>query len=564
MKIKEICIVALLLLLHSCTAARQELVAESGPQHPFEADYYYMLGYEAFISGDWDSSLANYRKALEFDPGSPYLRSQIGHFLFRKGDVSGAMAMVEAVLRDSPDYVRALMLQAEIYDSQKRAAELSGVLGRIRKLAPDDPEVMMFVGKVYYSNDMTDDALAAFGSVVRKDPDEFVALDYMGSIYLDRKEYALAEEHLKRVLEIRQLEGVYFKLGIIREIQERYPEAIADYEAALRLNPLHRQARERIAQIYVKQKSMGRAIDEFLVLSRQQPENVDMHVRLGMLYYETRDFERSLDEFRTALAGSPENTAIRYYLALVLEEMERFDDAVAEFRKIIIQEPKNVNAFLHLAIIYSKQKKDDEAIRMFEEVLAFDKDKPEIFQSLAMAYIRTKDYARAEQVLTDATARFKDNEELYFNLAMVYDKTERFDAMITALRRTLEINPRNADALNYLGYYYADKNINLREARELIERALQLKPDNGYILDSYGWVLYRLGEYHNAMEQLEKAVKITTEDPMLFEHMGDVYHALQQREKALEHWRKSLKNHEKEEGLKERVEQKIRELEKNR
>ncbi|MBA4371857.1 MAG: hypothetical protein C0402_03235 [Thermodesulfovibrio sp.] len=564
MKIKEICLATLLLLLSACTGLRHEILTETGPQHRFEADYYYMLGYEAFISGDWDNSLANYKQALEFDPKSPYLKAQIGHFLLRKGDIPGALSMAASALGDHPDHIRILMLQAEILDSQKRGKELAEILDRIRKLSPEDPEVMMFVGKVYYNNDLVEDALDAFNKVVQKDPDEFVALDYIGSIYLDRKEYTRAEEYLKRVLEIRQLEGVYFKLGIIREMLERYPEALADYETTLRHNPLHRQARERIAQIYVKQKSLGKAIDEFLILSSQQPENVDMHVRLGLLYYETRAFERSLDEFRTALAGGSEKTAVRYYLALVLEEMDRFDEALAEFKKIIIQEPKNVNAFLHLAIIYSKQKKDDEAIKMFEEVLAFDKDKPEIFLSLAMAHLRTKAYVKAEAVLLDAIVRFKDNEELYFNLAMVYDKAERFDAMVGALKKTLELNPRNADALNYLGYYYADKNMNLQEARELIERALAVKPDNGYILDSYGWVLYRLGNFEQAIEQLEKAVTITTEDPMLFEHMGDVYHALHKREKALEHWRRSLKNHEKEEGLKERVEKKIQEFEKNR
>lgn len=564
MNLSKICLACLLLLLASCAAARQELVVQSGAEHRFEADYYYMLGYEAFISGDWDNSLLNYKKALEFDPDSLYLKTQIGHFLYRKGDIPGALVMVVDVLKASPEYVRALVLQAEIYDSQKRSKELAETLNLLRKLAPDDPEVMLFVGKVSYNNDLIEEALEAFGRVVEKDPDEFIALDYIGSIYLDRKDYVRAEEYLKKVLEIRQLEGVYFKLGIIREMQEKYAEAIADYEAALRLNPLHRQARERIAQVYVKQKAMGKAIDEFLALSKEQPGNVDMHVRLGMLYYETRDFDRSLDEFRTALAGSPENTAIRYYLALVLEELEHSDEAIAEFRKIIIQEPKNINAFLHLAILYSKLKKDDQAIRMFEEILAFDKEKPEIFLSLAMAYVRTKAYPRAEEVLTEAIGKFKDNEELYFNLAMVCDKAERFDAMVGALKKTLELNPKNADALNYLGYYYADKNINLAEAKELIERALEVKPDNGYILDSYGWVLYRLGKFDQALEKLEKAVALTTEDPMLFEHMGDVYHALHQKNEALEHWRRSLRNHEKEEGLKERVEKKIQELEQSR
>ncbi len=552
----------LFLLLSSCATVRPVVVAEAPAHHKFEADYYYMLGYEAFISGQWDQSLTYYKKALEFDPASQYLQVQIGHFLYRKGDVAEALAMAEGVLKDNPDNLKALMLQSEIYNSQKRVKDTVALLNRIRKLAPDDDtEVMGFLGKLYYNNDMADDALDVFSKVVQKDPDDFVALDYLASLYLDRKDYAKAEEYLNKELEIKQLESVYFRLGVIKEIREQYPEAIAEYEKVLRMNPVDKQARERIAQIYVKQKSTDKAIDEFLVLSKQQPDNVDMHVRLGMLYYEAREFDRSLDEFRMGLAGSPENTAIRYYLALVLEEMERFDEAEIEFRKIIIQEPKNVNAFLHLAIIYTGQKKDDEAIAMFEEILGFDKEKPEIFLSLAMALVRKKNYTRAEEVMADAIARFKDNEDLYFNLAMIYDKTERFVAMIDALRKTLEINPKNAEALNYLGYYYADKNINLQESMTLIERALALKPDDGYILDSYGWVLYRLGQYDLALEKLERAVSLSSEDPMLFEHLGDVYQALKKPEKALENWKKALKNHEKEEGLKERVEKKIQETE---
>lgn len=561
MLLKKSVFVILAMLLSSCATAHKDVVSGVPSPHPFEADYYYMRGYEAFISGEWDETLAQYRKALEYDPKSPFLRVQIGHLLFRKGEVSEALALAEGVVRDYPDNIKALMLLTEIYSSQKRSADAVAALGRVKGLASaDDPEVMMFLGKAYYSHDMTDEALAAFIKAAENDPHEFIAMDYIGSIYLEKKEYDKAEEYLKKVLEVRPLESVHFKLGVIHELQERYPEAIGDYEAALRLNPANNQARERVAQVYVRQKATAKAIEEFLTLSRQQPENADLHVRLGMLYYEARDYERSLEEFRVALAAAPDNTTIRYYLALVLEETDRLDESAAEFRRIILREPKNINAFLHLAIIYSKQKREDESIKMFEEILEFDREKPEVFLSLGIAYSRKKDYAKAEKILKEAVEKFRDNDDLYLNLAMVYDKSEKQDDMIASLRKAIEINPRNADALNYLGYYFADKNINLIEAKELIERALELKPDNGYILDSYGWVLFRLGDNEKAIENLEKALTLSGDDPVLFEHLGDAYHAVRRDGKALEYWQGALERHEKEEGLKERVEKKIREL----
>ncbi len=551
------------LLLTSCAATRREVAAPVPEPHSFEADYYYMRGYGAFISGDYAMTLTFFKKALEYDPGSAYLRLQIGHLLFRKGDVDGALSIAEAVVKEHPEDVKGLMLLSEIYNSRKRVKETVDLLGRIRKLAGDDSQVWMFLGKVYYSNEMADEAIDAFQKVLQADPEEFVALDYLASISIDRKDYAKAEEYLQRELDLRPLESVYFKLGVVAEMQDKYAAAIGDYEKVLQMNPLNMQARERLAQLYVRQKEIGSAINEFLVLSRQQPDNTDMHVRLGMLYFESKEYGKSLDEFRMAVASRPDDTSIHYYLALVLEEMDRLDEAVTEFRWIIGREPKNINAFLHLAIIYSKQKKEDQAIRMFEEILGFDPDKPEIYISLAISYSRQKEFDKAEKTLRDAIARFsddKDREELYFNLAMVYDKAGRYDDMISSLRTTIKINPKNADALNYLGYYFADKNINIQEAKDLLERALEVKPDNGYIIDSYGWVLYRMGSFEQAITQLQKALTLTPDDPLLFEHLGDAYHAVRNESKAREYWSRSLEHPEKEEGLRERVEKKLQEL----
>jgi len=127
---------------------------------------------------------------------------------------------------------------------------------------------------------------------------------------------------------------------------------------------------------------------------------------------------------------------------------------------------------------------------------------------LANTHMKLKDYAKAESVLTSALLKFGANDVLHFNLAVVFEKTGRFDAMVDELKRAIEINPKNADALNYLGYSYADKSIMLSEAHELVTRALEIKPDDGYIIDSLGWVYYRQGKYDLALKNLRKAAEL--------------------------------------------------------
>src|SRR3970282_1155612 len=93
--------------------------------------------------------------------------------------------------------------------------------------------------------------------------------------------------------------------------------------------------------------------------------------------------------------------------------------------------------------------------------------------------------------------------------------TGEFDAMVVELRKAIEINPKNTDALNYLGYSFAERNINIAAAYELIQRALEINPGNGFIIDSLGWVYYRQGKYDLALKTLRKAAEITKDDPVV-------------------------------------------------
>jgi Flp pilus assembly protein TadD len=131
--------------------------------------------------------------------------------------------------------------------------------------------------------------------------------------------------------------------------------------------------------------------------------------------------------------------------------------------------------------------------------------------------------------------------------------------MLAEMKEVLRLNPNHADALNYLGYSYSERGIRLEEALQLIQKAMELKPNTGYITDSLGWAYYKLGDYKRALTELEKANQLMPDDSTITEHLADSYLKLDRVEKAVEFYERALKLDPKPDQ-KERLEKKIKEL----
>ena len=170
---------------------------------------------------------------------------------------------------------------------------------------------------------------------------------------------------------------------------------------------------------------------------------------------------------------------------------------------------------------------------------------------------RQEQYEQAEALFNRGLQKDPENVDLLFRLGVIYDKTGQKDAVIEQMKTVISIEPKNANALNYLGYTYAEMGKNLDEAERLIKVALEEKPDDGYITDSLGWVYYKKGLFKKAVKYLEKAVSLVPDDPIILEHMGDAYFKISQKEKALQFYKRSLSKKKKD---REHLEKKIQEL----
>lgn len=141
----------------------------------------------------------------------------------------------------------------------------------------------------------------------------------------------------------------------------------------------------------------------------------------------------------------------------------------------------------------------------------------------------------------DGIGRFPRNADLHYLKGSILEKMNRFDESISAMKTVLDIDPQNADALNFIGYGYADRGINLDQAEKMILQAMKLKPDNGYILDSLGWLYFKKNEFDSALKYLKRALELLPDDSNIMEHLGDVYSKKGQEKEALDYYRKAAK-----------------------
>jgi Flp pilus assembly protein TadD len=165
-----------------------------------------------------------------------------------------------------------------------------------------------------------------------------------------------------------------------------------------------------------------------------------------------------------------------------------------------------------------------------------------------------KKYEEAIGVLKEAAAKDPKSASAQFSLGVVYDKMGEFDKMVASMEKAIEIDPKNAVALNYLGYSYADRNMKLPEAESLIVRALEIRPNDGYFLDSLAWVHYRKGDLRRAETELRRALTLVPDDPVVLEHLGDVLLGQGKSVEAAAFFERAIaKGHEKPEEIRSKL-----------
>ena len=355
----------------------------------------------------------------------------------------------------------------------------------------------------------------------------------------DQTQIALAEVGPALTLRPEWEQAAQFQGELLQRISNA--DALAYYQEYLRSHPRAMDVRLSYARLLVTGKQYPEARREFQALLTEFPDNPDVALAVGLLSFQLKDYDAAAAQLLRALETRHKDPqAVRFYLGQTNEEAKRFDEALRWYASINEGE-QYVPARVRYATILAKQGKLTEARKYLHESGQNAQQRMQFTQAEAQLLRDANDYRAAYDVLTQALEKDPKSPELLYDHAMAAEKIDRIDVLESNLRKVIEIKPDYAHAYNALGYSLADRNTRLQEAYTLIEQALKLAPEDPFIMDSMGWVLYRMSQHDAALTFLKRAFE-SRPDAEIAAHLGEVLWVAGQRDEARRIWESALKN----------------------
>ncbi len=327
-------------------------------------------------------------------------------------------------------------------------------------------------------------------------------------------------------------------------------QAISFYRNFLGDNADANDARLNLARMLIKQSRFNEAKPELVKLSKLANSNPEILVVVGLLFVQSNQFNDAEKYFLQALDSEIKNKdPIYLYLGQIAEKNKNDTEAINWYNKVQqLATNKNnqqndhyLDAKLSAANVINRSQGADIAIKMLDDLENLsDIQLAQVITAQANILAQSKRHQESFELLGKAVSNMPNTSELIYEYAMSAERVQQYTVLETQLRLLIKIKPTFAQAYNALGYSFADRNVKLEEANRLIAKALELSPGDHYIMDSMGWVQYRLGNLDKAYEYLNKAYNLQN-DSEIAAHLGEVLWKQGKHDEASKIWDEGLK-----------------------
>ena len=498
------------------------------------------MGFEE--NGEMERALEAYRKVLNVDPGQSELASRVAGLLIQQDDFPQAIDVLKDAIKANPNNAEPYQQLAFIYTRYlKKTDQAIDYANRAIALNPGDVEGYQRLVEIELAAGQERRALEALDRAFKvrsTDPNFWLRLGKLYVAILFKSDSQPKPDELKETNEIfkKAAENAGDDPDILKEVADYYAasqqlkEAIPLYLRVLELQPDDANAREKLATGFVLTNQRDKAVEMLEQIIKEHPEKYQPYDLLAQV----------LDEEARSLQRANH----------IEEAKMKFAKVAANYEQSLLINPNHAGTYVHLAELLLGPLKDaDRAVKLLGEARRRFPGAPEIVYYLAIAQREAKQSQQAvatfEEALHEAQPEEDDdfaNAKFYFNYGAAAEQAGLYDKAADLLRKSIALDPENsAESCNYLGYMWADHNMNLDEAELMIRRALENEPNNASYLDSLGWVEFRKGRFDQALSDLLRAAKTAEhEDPVVFEHIGDTYLKLNRSREALEAWQKAL------------------------
>jgi len=306
-------------------------------------------------------------------------------------------------------------------------------------------------------------------------------------------------------------------------------------------HPASNEARLNYARALVLDKRFPEARKQFEAVLAANPGNTDVVYAVGLLALQLKDYPVAEENMKRLLSMNYRDpNGARYLLGQIAEEQKQWPRAIEWYGQIDEGEHA-LGARMRTASVMAKEGKVDDARAYLRRAAAENPDQEAQITVAEAQLLRDANRVRdAYEVLGQALKKEPDQPDLLYDYALTAEKLQRYDVLEDNLRKLMEVKPDHAHAYNALGYSLVERNTRLPEAKKLIQHALELAPDDAFIVDSMGWLLYREGDLKAAADELRRAYN-SRPDAEIGAHLGEVLWVMGQRDEAQRVWQESLK-----------------------
>ncbi|SDJ85204.1 tetratricopeptide repeat protein [Microbulbifer yueqingensis] len=513
--------------------------AESAEARPFPIETFYTI-LVAEVAGNrehYDVALANYyhQAASTRDAGIAARATRIARFLnARRAALDSALLWVE-LEPSNPEAQLAVTAELTLAGELEKALEHAGIAMALGGDAP----LQSLAATAVSNRELTERVMPTFCALADK--------------YPENPEAALA-----LAMTLRATEQYDAALTIVRRVQERQPdlldaplleshllvdqgkkaEALAMLEKLVSIYPQESRLRLQYARLLVSE-DLQKAQTQFTELVRQRPRDGNLILSLALIRFETDNLDEARPLFERLLELEQHESAAHFYLGGIAEEEQRLEQAVAHYRQV---GPGNdyLSAIKRGTELLASSGLSADNRDWFSELRQRHPDQAEHFYLVEVDLLRRHQREEeALQLLNQALREKADSGRLLYAQALVNEALGNAEAFEQGMRKLIARDPDNATLLNALGYKLTDFDDRLDEARALIVRALELRPDDPAIIDSMGWVEYRQGNHAEAVKHLENALE-KLPDHEIAAHLGEVLWMQGNREQAVKVWERGL------------------------
>ena len=507
-----------------------------------DATYHFMMGHQAELAQDLDTALKEYHTALKVDPNSREVKARLAALYFALGDLAQAVQYADEVGEGTGQEPQMLTHMAGILASAGKPERALELLDKAIESDPERGESYFPKGLILLNQKRIAEAEQAVKKGLQYTSDSPIGYYYLGRISIESGNAEQAVANFDRAIAVNPaFEPAYLAQVSVYESRQEKGKAIVVLQKYLhQVNPRNRDVRQHLVQLYIATKDYAGGLAELEKLLEDNPGDLDAQLRMALIYGEKKEFTKAIDQLTVILKAKPAELKVRDYLGYLYEETKDFPKAMETYRYNIHLDPKFADSHIHLGVLLYRLKQFPEAVTHLDDAVRLTPKQPEPHIVLGLAHFQSEQFEKASQAFEEGIRHNPKSADLHFNLGTAYDKLNRFDDVERAMETALSLDPHHADALNYLGYSYAERGIKIDQALSLTKRAVALKPDNGYYVDSLGWAFYKSGMLTEALMEIKKAVAMVGDDPVIYEHLGEIYLKQQKVSDAREAWLHSL------------------------